>query len=146
MYTSGNSIVKYILLILSLFLLNSCDDMIVGTELNTYQFLNIYLNANVDNNNYYHIEYRGYTYYQVYYSTMPNGYVVWGSPNSFQMYWQGSIFEEPIISYSTYADDYGNGQQLFWIDSNMIGDTLSIVGCVTSQICDYANIILEDNE
>ena len=134
---------KYILLILSLFLLNGCNDNVMGVE---YNFLSIYLNDYMDDNNYYHVEYRGYTHHAVYYQTLPNTKVVWGSPDNFYMYWQGSVFEEPIISYSTYADEWGNGQQLFWIDSNMIGDTLRIVGCVTSTICDFKNIILEDNE
>ena len=136
--------IKRIFLILSVFLLYSCEDNIM---INDYNFIDVYLEDYIDENNYYHIEWRGYTYHSVHFQTLPNKRVFWGSPNDFYMWSQGYIFEEPIIDYSTYADEWGNGQQFFWIDSNMIGDTLSIVGCVAPTMdCDYINVILEDNQ
>ena len=96
-----------------------------------------------DENGYYHIEYTGTTYHSVYYQTMPNERVFWGSPDNFTTEWMWEEFETPIISYSTYADEWGNGQQLFYIDSESIGDTLMIYGYVNNIAWDYLYFVIE---
>ena len=77
---------------------------------------------------------------------------IWGTSSSWTLTalplfeWMGEIFTTPIINYSTYANDEGYGQQMFYVDPTMIGDTLLIYGHVNENISDYIYIILEDNE
>ncbi len=121
---------------------------IVGCESNSFEpeftFLDVYLNDEKDENNYYHIDYIGTPYHSVQYNTIPNERVFWGSPNDFDVDWMGQTFIEPVINYSTYADDLGNGQQMFYINDDMVGDTLVIYGYVNQLIWDSVFIIIED--
>ena len=55
-----------------------------------------------------------------------------------------NTYEEPIINYSTYADELGSGQQLFYLDSEAIGDTMMIVGYINELTWDYLYFILEE--
>ncbi len=130
---------RYILLALALFLVG-CDDNPMLPDLS---FVDIYLQESPDENGYYHIEYTGTTYHSVHYQTMPNERVFWGSPDNFTTEWMWEEFETPIISYSTYADEWGNGQQLFYIDSESIGDTLMIYGYVNNIAWDYLYFVIE---
>ena len=134
---------KKILLILSILLLCSCENDILGVN---FEYLDIWLDEEIDNNGYYHIEYDGNNYDTVYF--LSDGYerVYWNSPNGFFVYWNNQVFEQPIVNYSTYADEWGNGQQLFYLDNTQIGDTLMIFGYVSSETWDYLYFILEDNE
>ena len=135
---------KKIFLILSLFLLYSCDDNIVSPTIDD-TFLDIYLEDTQDNNGFYHIEYQGYTYHHIYYETTADRRVYWNSPNTFIVEFMYQEFETPIISNSTYADNLGYGQQLFYIDNTQIGDTLMLYGYVNENAWDYLYFILEDN-
>jgi hypothetical protein len=116
------------------------------TPENTDSFLNVYMNSTEDNNGYYHLEYDDLNYNSVLYQTEPEQRVFWGSPNDFDVEWMGEIFTTPIINYSTYADYDGNGQQMFYVDQSMVGDTLQICGMLNSLVWDNVFIILEDNE
>ena len=106
-------------------------------------FLNIHLDSDKDSNGYYHIDYNGTTYEHVYYQTTPNQRVRWGSEDTFTIEWMFNIYEEPIINYSTYADSYGGGQQLFYLNEEAIGDTMMIVGYINQTAWDYLYFILE---
>ena len=130
---------RYILIVLALFLVG-CDDNPMLPDLS---FVDIYLQESPDENGYYHIEYTGTTYHSVYYQTMPNERVFWGSPDNFTTEWMWEEFETPIINYSTYADEWGNGQQLFYVDSESIGDTLMIYGYVNNIAWDYLYFVIE---
>ncbi len=130
---------KYIIIILALFLVG-CDDNPMLPDLS---FVDIYLQESPDENGYYHIEYNGTTYHSVQYQTMPNERVYWGSPDNFTTDWMWEEFETPIISNSTYADEWGNGQQLFYVNSESIGDTLMIYGYVNNIAWDYLYFVIE---
>lgn len=108
-------------------------------------FLNVYSENNLDENGYYHLEYSGYNYDKVFYHTSPQERVFWGSVDDFDVEWMGEIFTTPIINFSTYANNDGEGQQMFFIDQTMIGDTLQIVGWVDSYVWDEILIIVGEN-
>ena len=129
---------KFILLILTL-LFVGCDNPLEPE----ITFLNIYLDSEKDSNGYYHIDYNGTTYKHVYYQTTPNQRVRWGSEDTFSIDWMFNTYEEPIINYSTYADEWGSGQQLFYLDSEAVGDTMMIVGYINEIAWDYLYFILE---
>ena len=46
------------------------------------------------------------------------------------------IFIEPIVRYSTYSNDSGEGKQMVYISKEHIGKTLTVIGCVSSEVCD----------
>ena len=54
--------------------------------------------------------------------------VAWSSPDSFYVMHMGQVFGEPVINYSTYSGDDADSQQLFYVNSTLIGDTLDIYG------------------
>ena len=80
----------------------------------------------IDSNGYYHFSYSptGQSesdYGTVYYMTTdPVTRVGWSSPDSFYVYHMGQIFWEPVINYSTYSGDDGEGQQLFYVNPTLI--------------------------
>ena len=136
---------KKILLILSILFLYSCEDF-SNPLLNDFKYVSIWLEDTQDTNGYYHVEYDETNYHSVYFLTEANGRVYWDSPNTFDVWWQHQNFEVPIVNYSTYANENGSGQQLFYLDETMIGDTLMIFGYVDNSAWDYLYLILEDNE
>jgi len=105
-----------------------------------------------DLNGYYHFSYNptGQSesdYGTVYYMTTdPVTRVGWSSPDSFYVYHMGQIFWEPVINYSTYSGDDGEGQQLFYINPTLIGDTLDIYGYYYHypEIIDSVKVIIDD--
>ena len=48
-----------------------------------------------------------------------------------------------MINYQTYADENGNGQQNFYMNENSIGDTLTLVGYLNSEIYDEIYVIIK---
>ena len=98
---------------------------------------------------------RKFYYHSVYFGTEPNERVYWSSPDSYTdivflsgtFIWQYQTFEQPQINDVTYADELGNGQQLFYLDNTQIGDTLMIFGYVPGSTnmsaYDYLYFILE---
>ena len=132
--------------------LTSCNDDILGPSLN-FQYVEIYLDTNHDElvmyqeeNGMYHLEYEANAVYRVHYNTTPNNRVFWHSPDDFYTEWMGQNYAYPIINYSTYADGWGEGIQLFYIDNTMIGDTLSIIGYLDYLIWDGLMFVVEDNQ
>ena len=129
---------KFILIVLTL-LLVGCDNPFEPE----ITFLNIHLDSEKDSNGYYHIDYNGTTYEHVYYQTTPNQRVRWGSEDTFSIDWMFNTYEEPIINYSTYADDWGNGEQIFGLYDVEPGDTLMIYGYINEVIYDYLYFIID---
>ena len=88
----------------------------------------------IDSNGYYHFPYEptgqsDSDYGTVYYMTTdPVTRVGWFSPDSFYVEYMGQTFWEPVINYSTYSGNDGQGQQLFYVNSTLLGDTLDIYG------------------
>jgi hypothetical protein len=54
-----------------------------------------------------------------------------------------NTYEEPIINYSTYSNQYGEGQQLFYLNQEAIGDTMVIVGYINENVWDYLYFIIK---
>ena len=139
--------IKYTFVIFIYMLLCGCSEG--GNPLTPeieFSFLNIHSESNLDENGYYHLEYDGYNYDKVFYETLPEERVFWGSPNDFDVEWMGETFTTPIINYSTYADNFGEGQQMFYVSQDMVGDTLLIIGYVNQLVWDEVLIILENND
>ena len=102
-----------------------------------------------DSNGYYHFSYNptGMSesdYGTVKYTTeVPGTRVFWSSPDSFFVEYMGQLIGEPIINNSTYSDGEGYGQQLFYVYSDFIEDTLTIYGSINSSIIDSVFVIVE---
>jgi len=146
--------IKYLFSI-SLFLF-SCDITLVDEELpdsnndlNIYDVLKQNDSLDQDSSGYYHFLYNPTGISQSDYGTvkytteLPITRVFWESPDSFFIYHMNDWFGEPIINNSTYSGDDGYGQQLFYIYSDFIGDTLTIYGYISSVIIDSVFIIVE---
>ncbi len=138
------NLIKYILIAT---LLSGCSEYSNPLSPETeVSFLNINLETTSDENGYYHIEYGNLNYDKVLYQTLPQERVFWGSPNDFDVEWMGETFTTPIINFSTYANNDGEGQQMFYINQDMVGDTLQIIGYVDISVWDEILIIVQDNE
>ena len=94
-------------------------------------------NLDPDTSGYYHFtyiptgNYSNSDYGTVKYSNeIPVTRTFWESPDSFWVFHQNQWIGTPIIDNSTYSDDDGYGQQLFYIYEPFIGDTLSIYGYI----------------
>tara|TARA_R100000152_G_C6639723_1_gene84720 strand:- start:65 stop:475 length:411 start_codon:yes stop_codon:yes gene_type:complete len=133
------NIISYIFIYIFLV---GCDTDILGPE-SDFTFLDIYLESYQDSNGYYHIDYTGTSYHRVKYNTTPERRVFWGTEDTFTVEWMFNTYEEPIINYSTYSDQYGEGQQLFYLNQEAIGDTMMIVGYINEYTWDYLYFILE---
>ena len=84
---------------------------------------------------------RSNSYTYVRYNTDPTTRVFWSSPDSFTITHQGFPITSPIINYSTYSDENGDGKQFIYIDPTMINDTLEVIGCVVDQ-CESVKVII----
>jgi hypothetical protein len=136
----GHNMIRLILFSIVCLLVTSCDNNPMAPDLS---FLSISLEETPDENGYYHLTYTGTSYHSVYYQTMPEERVYWTSPDEFSISWNGFEFEQPIISYSTYADEWGSGQQLFYMGEEHIGDTLMVFGYVNAIAWDYLYFIID---
>ena len=101
--------------------------------------LNIYIdevadNANISYNNITGVYRLNYpenitnSYFKIRYNTSSYQRVYWESPDMFYIImWQDTIWT-PIINFSTYADENGDGRQIAYINNTLVGDTLNIIG------------------
>tara|TARA_R110002020_G_scaffold182326_1_gene377704 strand:+ start:917 stop:1339 length:423 start_codon:yes stop_codon:yes gene_type:complete len=136
-------------LIIILLLLTSCGDLdLMFNEPPIEEdnsFIELYMNTDKDENGYYLIDYPNWndnSYTAVYYNTTPANRVFWTSPDSFTVYHWGEAITEPIINYSTYSNDDGSGQQMVYLYSDFIGDTLTIIGYVNEDIYSTLDFIV----
>lgn len=110
--------------------------------------LDIYLNYELDNNGYYHLQYPNHlnnSYGSVHYQITPPELdrTFWFSPDSFSVLHQGQIITSPVICCSTYSNGTtGKGQQMFYLNHTLVGDTLDLIGCLTSDNCSSVSLIL----
>ena len=125
--------------------------LIVGCEspLEPDHTIDIYSELSIDSNGYYHFDYPdGYahTYSYVKYNIYPSDLVrvFWDSPDYFEVEYQGQIFYDKIINYSTYSDDDGTGKQMYYIYEDFIGDTLTIYGYVANDVYDVMYVIINN--
>ena len=104
----------------------------------------IYMDLNKQNE-IYRFDYpsgRSNSYTYVRYNTDPTTRVFWSSPDSFTITHQGFPISSPIINYSTYSDENGDGKQFIYIDPTMINDTLEVIGCIVDQ-CESVDLIIQ---
>ena len=138
------------------FFLSSCDTILIQNDTPLYSnSLDIYdvwkqnTPLEQDSSGYFHFPYSPTgtsqsDYGTVKYTTeLPTTRVFWDSPDSFFVYHMYHWFGEPIINYSTYSGNDGKGQQLFYVYSDFIGDTLSIYGYINDEITDSVFVIIE---
>ena len=147
--------IKFLLAFLFLF---SCDGNafndnnippLTDNNLNIYDIWKQNKPLEEDSNGYYHFPYNptgmsNSDYGTVKYITkVPGTRVFWESPDSFFVEYMGQLIGEPIINNSTYSDGQGYGQQLFYIYSDFIGDTLTIYGSINVNIIDTIFVIVK---
>ena len=141
----------------------TCRGILAPSEEYPQSTIELYSELPMDENGFYHFEFPSYTdystnqygnngtYSNVKYKTNALERVWWNSPDSISVEYQNQTFYDPIINYSTYADDNGDGQQMYYIWDLFIGDTLSIYGSIVNYenntlIHDVLYVIIEDNE
>ena len=133
---------------ISILLTVSCSNQINSEDENGTQSsitLDVYMDLELDSNGYYLFDYpnesnNSYTY--VKYTTSPVTRIFWSSPDSFTIVHQGFPITEPIINYSTYSDEDGNGQQMIYIYQEHIGDTLQVIGIYSESVHDDVSFIV----
>jgi hypothetical protein len=81
-----------------------------------------------------------------------NGRIFWTSQDSFEYVYQGILFKECVINYSTYClDEVGDDvinpkyecQQLIYLNQSLIGDTIEIVGYYNEEIFGITRFIVK---
>ena len=127
-----------------LLFLYSCSDS-AAPELEQNDTIGLELYADYEYlNDYYRLSYpqnAESSYGRVHYRTEPMTRVFWTSTDSFTFIYWGQEITEPVINYSTYSDADGNGQQLFYLYPQHIGDTLDLYGCIEE--CQSISVIIE---
>ena len=68
------------------------------------------------------------TYFKISYNTEPMQRVYWESTDMFYIVIHQDTTWTPVINFSTYADENGNGHQLVYVNTTLSGDTLNVVG------------------
>jgi len=120
-----------------LLLLLSCEVEPIYPE-NIYSdvYLDIYSDLEHDNE-IYTFEYPGdnlNSYFKIDYNSLPYQRVFWESPDMFYVVlWQDTIWTE-VINFSTYANDDGIGHQIVYVNPNLIGDTLNLIGIIKNPL------------
>ena len=106
----------------------------------------------IDSSGFYHFDYpdnikkNPKDYGTIFYKTSePLTRIAWFTPDSMSYEMYGREFWEPIIQFSTYSGNNGEGRQLFYVNSDLIGDTLSIYAYYYSnkEIVDSVRIIID---
>tara|TARA_Y100001963_G_scaffold17858_1_gene22085 strand:+ start:520 stop:993 length:474 start_codon:yes stop_codon:yes gene_type:complete len=130
---------KKLILIIGLICLVSCEkEYTYLEETQLYPSLKLYsdLSINVLDNdtiyNFYYPEGNNNSYFIINYNTLQYQRVFWESPDMFYtIMWQDTIWT-PVVDYSTYADENGDGKQVIYINENSIGDTLNIIAKINN--------------
>lgn len=136
----------YIFFILSL----GCSDLSdIWQEPDEPQYeLDIYLNYELDDTGFYHLQYPSHlnnSYGSVHYEITPPvlDRTFWFSPDSFSVLHQGQLITSPVICCSTYSNGTtGKGQQMFYLNPTLVGDTLDLVGCLSAENCSSVSLII----
>ena len=132
-------------LLTSFMIFFSCVE-VIETEIEIEQYsLSLYMNLDQENG-YYKVKYPigNPTFYtSVHVISHPNIFVSWYSDDEYCLNWMYQTLCEPIIQYSTFTRTDGTGQQMIYLYENFIGDTLSVLGCISSDICEEVKFIVE---
>ena len=84
-----------------------------------------------------------FNYGSIYFDTEPMSLVAWTSPDEFCIQFFEELICEPVINYQTYAREDGTGQQNFYMNSESIGDTLTLIGYLNEDIVDEIRVIIK---
>ena len=76
------------------------------------------------------------------YLTTPATRVFWTLPDGNTIYNQNSPITEPTINYFTYSKDDGSGEQIIYLNENMLNDTLTVIGCINEDYCKSIKFIV----
>ena len=133
---------KKIILSLLVFLFIGCENNTMGPDVDN-EFLVVYSTEQIDDNGYYHYPYTGHNYGSIYFETTPMTLVGWTSPDVFCIQFFEELICEPVINYQTYAREDGTGQQNFYMNSESIGDTLTLIGYLNEDIVDEIKVIIK---
>jgi hypothetical protein len=119
-------------------IMSSAEEEITKVE------LDVYMKYEMDSNGYYRVGYNGYNYVQVFAQSEGLQRIFWSSSDSFSVVYQGITFYTSIASYSTYTNsNTGETRQNVFISPSFIGDTLVVVGAISSDNYDWVSFILE---
>ena len=127
---------------LIILLLVGCENNTMGPEIDDRSLV-IYSTTELDKNGYYHYPYAGFNYGSIYFETEPMSLVAWTSPDEFCIQFFEELICEPVINYQTYAKEDGTGQQNFYMNSESIGDTLTLIGYLNEDIVDEIKVIIK---
>ena len=133
---------RIILSVILIFFTIGCEDNIMAPNVED-KFLDVYSTTQLDKNGYYHYPYTGYNYGSIYFETTPMTLVGWTSPYEFCIQFFEELICEPVINYQTYAKEDGTGQQNFYMNSESIGDTLTLIGYLNEDIVDEIRVIIK---
>ena len=76
------------------------------------------------------------------YLTTPATRVFWTLPDGNTIYNQNSPITESTINYFTYSKDDGSGEQIIYLNENMLNDTLTVIGCINEDYCKSIKFIV----
>jgi len=77
------------------------------------------------------------------YLTTPATKVFWTLPDGNTIYNQNSPITKPTINYFTYSKDDGSGEEIIYLNENMLNDTLTVIGCLNEDYCKTLKFIVK---
>ena len=77
------------------------------------------------------------------YLTTPATKVFWTLPDGNTIYNQNSPITKPTINYFTYSKDDGSGEEIIYLNENMLNDTLTVIGCLNEDYCKSLKFIVK---
>ena len=138
---------KYLILILILVVSCGDYDNILNSEEESESYrvpLDVYMKYEQDENGYYKVGYSGFNYVQVFAQSEGIQRIFWSSSDSFTVVHMGIEFHTSIASYSTYTNSQtGETRQNVYINSNSVGDTLAVVGAISSDNYRWIQFIVQ---
>ncbi len=111
-------------------------------------FLILYMN-NPDDGSLYLVDYpqkdcdRISFHASVKYLTTPATRVFWTLPDGNTIYNQNFPITESTINYFTYSKDDGSGEEIIYLNENMLNDTLTVIGCLNEDYCKTLQFIVK---
>jgi len=77
------------------------------------------------------------------YLTTPATRVFWTLPDGNTIYNQNFPITESTINYFTYSKDDGSGEEIIYLNENMLNDTLTVIGCLNEDYCKTLKFIVK---
>ena len=132
-----------------IFLLIGCDyPTDLESDFHEDLFIILYMN-NPDDGSLYLVDYpqkdcdRISFHASVKYLTTPATRVFWTLPDGNTIYNQNFPITESTINYFTYSKDDGSGEEIIYLNENMLNDTLTVIGCLNEDYCKTLQFIVK---